>query len=220
MTTYEAKLDSSTQKVIVNSPRANGLTRPGSRRPALSSRIWRGCGARSGTPVPFGTDGGAVRGDKIVMRGGPAAGRGDSGGAMTSAGQEAAPGQPGRPAADAGHGAPASGHPGPDVLSAQPAKSAPGQSAPAKSAPAQSAPAQSALAKSAPGRSAPGRSAPGQSAPGRSAPEGPAVARPAVPGPPRPEQSREDTDIAWGEYPNRDDEDRLRRDRPPHWADY
>jgi hypothetical protein len=34
-----------------------------------------------------------------------------------------------------------------------------------------------------------------------------------------PEQSREDTDIAWGDYPGRDD-DRLYRDRPPHWADY
>ena len=45
-------------------------------------------------------------------------------------------------------------------------------------------------------------------------------------GPPRPrawqpappEQSREDTDAAWGEYPETGD-DRLRRDRPPHWDD-
>jgi hypothetical protein len=29
-------------------------------------------------------------------------------------------------------------------------------------------------------------------------------------------QSREDTDAGWGEYPERDD-DRLHRDRPPHW---
>jgi hypothetical protein len=34
-----------------------------------------------------------------------------------------------------------------------------------------------------------------------------------------PEQSREDTDAAWGEYPPTDD-DRLHRDRPPHWDDY
>ena len=33
-----------------------------------------------------------------------------------------------------------------------------------------------------------------------------------------PEQSREDTDAAWGEYPDSAD-DRLYRDRPPHWAD-
>jgi hypothetical protein len=34
-----------------------------------------------------------------------------------------------------------------------------------------------------------------------------------------PEQSREDTDIAWGELPESDD-DRLYRDRPPHWDDF
>jgi hypothetical protein len=34
-----------------------------------------------------------------------------------------------------------------------------------------------------------------------------------------PEQSREDTDAAWGEYPERAD-DRLHRDRPPHWDDF
>jgi hypothetical protein len=34
----------------------------------------------------------------------------------------------------------------------------------------------------------------------------------------RSEQAREDTDTAWGEYPVADDE-RLYRDRPPHWAD-
>jgi hypothetical protein len=38
-------------------------------------------------------------------------------------------------------------------------------------------------------------------------------------GPVPPEQSREDTDEGWGEYPGRDD-DWLRRDRPPHWADF
>ncbi|MCW2891564.1 MAG: hypothetical protein JWO75_1053 [Actinomycetia bacterium] len=34
-----------------------------------------------------------------------------------------------------------------------------------------------------------------------------------------PVQSSEDTDTAWGEYPQRDD-DRLNRDRPPHWDDF
>jgi hypothetical protein len=34
-----------------------------------------------------------------------------------------------------------------------------------------------------------------------------------------PEQSTEDTDAAWGEYPDRAD-DHLTRDRPPHWDDY
>jgi hypothetical protein len=34
-----------------------------------------------------------------------------------------------------------------------------------------------------------------------------------------PEQSREDTDAAWGEYPEQAD-DRLYRDRPPHWDDF
>jgi len=35
----------------------------------------------------------------------------------------------------------------------------------------------------------------------------------------RPEQSREDTDAGWGEYSDRAD-DRLYRDRPPHWDDF
>ncbi|HXC80651.1 MAG TPA: hypothetical protein VNV62_02275 [Trebonia sp.] len=35
----------------------------------------------------------------------------------------------------------------------------------------------------------------------------------------RPEQAREDTDAAWGEYRDSNDE-RLYRDRPPHWADF
>lgn len=34
-----------------------------------------------------------------------------------------------------------------------------------------------------------------------------------------PERSPEDTDAAWGDLPERDD-DRLYRDRPPHWDDY
>jgi hypothetical protein len=38
-------------------------------------------------------------------------------------------------------------------------------------------------------------------------------------GPVRAEQAREDTDAGWGEYPERAD-DRLYRDRPPHWDDF
>ena len=34
-----------------------------------------------------------------------------------------------------------------------------------------------------------------------------------------PEQSREDTDAGWGEYAGPPD-DRLYRDRPPHWDDF
>jgi hypothetical protein len=32
-----------------------------------------------------------------------------------------------------------------------------------------------------------------------------------------PEQSREDTDAGWGEPAEPDDDERLYRDRPPHW---
>ena len=35
-----------------------------------------------------------------------------------------------------------------------------------------------------------------------------------------PERSREDTDAAWGEYPESDDDERLYRERPPHWDDF
>ena len=54
-----------------------------------------------------------------------------------------------------------------------------------------------------------------------SVPPGPAAAASSRPAsePVLPEQSHEDTDIAWGEYPE-PDEDRLYRDRPPHWADF
>jgi hypothetical protein len=34
-----------------------------------------------------------------------------------------------------------------------------------------------------------------------------------------PEQSSEDTDTAWGEYLG-SAEERLYRDRPPHWDDF
>jgi hypothetical protein len=48
---------------------------------------------------------------------------------------------------------------------------------------------------------------------------GPAESGPAASGPVLPEQSPEDTDAAWGEYPDSGD-DHLYRDRPPHWADF
>jgi hypothetical protein len=32
-----------------------------------------------------------------------------------------------------------------------------------------------------------------------------------------PAQSREDTDIGWGEQPEPGEDDRFHRDRPPHW---
>jgi hypothetical protein len=41
-----------------------------------------------------------------------------------------------------------------------------------------------------------------------------------MPAPLRPEQSFEDTDAAWGEYREPDDDERLNRDRPPHWDDF
>jgi hypothetical protein len=47
---------------------------------------------------------------------------------------------------------------------------------------------------------------------------------PASAGPPDPDdapvlpaQSREDTDAGWGEPAEPDDDERLYRDRPPHW---
>ena len=46
----------------------------------------------------------------------------------------------------------------------------------------------------------------------------PALAPPASPTPILPTQSREDTDVGWGDYAERDDNDRLLRDRPPHWG--
>jgi hypothetical protein len=32
-----------------------------------------------------------------------------------------------------------------------------------------------------------------------------------------PERSEDETGVGWGEAPEPDDEERLRRDRPPHW---
>ena len=46
----------------------------------------------------------------------------------------------------------------------------------------------------------------------------PAPAERVLPEPVLPEQSREDTDAGWGEYPE-SARDRLYRDRPPHWDD-
>jgi hypothetical protein len=33
-----------------------------------------------------------------------------------------------------------------------------------------------------------------------------------------PTQSQEDTDVGWGESPEPDDDERLYRERPPHWG--
>jgi hypothetical protein len=32
-----------------------------------------------------------------------------------------------------------------------------------------------------------------------------------------PAQSHEDTDVGWGEQPEPEDDERLHRERPPHW---
>jgi hypothetical protein len=32
-----------------------------------------------------------------------------------------------------------------------------------------------------------------------------------------PVQSQEDTDVGWGEQPGPEDDERLQRERPPHW---
>ena len=48
--------------------------------------------------------------------------------------------------------------------------------------------------------------------------EQPAPILPTPSAPILPAQSREDTDVGWGDYAERDDSDRLLRDRPPHWG--
>ncbi|HEY5398187.1 MAG TPA: hypothetical protein VIL16_22630 [Trebonia sp.] len=48
-------------------------------------------------------------------------------------------------------------------------------------------------------------------------PTGPTPSAPAQPAPVPLTQSREDTDVGWGDYRERDDDDWLLRDRPPHW---
>jgi hypothetical protein len=70
---------------------------------------------------------------------------------------------------------------------------------------------------------APSSSDPAPPVPVPSVPE-PAVAPPAMSVAPvgasaLPEQSSEDTDAAWGEYAE-SAEERLYRDRPPHWDDF
>jgi hypothetical protein len=45
----------------------------------------------------------------------------------------------------------------------------------------------------------------------------PTLPAPVSPTPILPTQSREDTDVGWGDYRERDDDDHLLRDRPPHW---
>jgi hypothetical protein len=50
-------------------------------------------------------------------------------------------------------------------------------------------------------------------APGEPAPAGPPEKEERV----LPAQSREDTDVAWGEQPEPGEDDRFYRDRPPHW---
>jgi hypothetical protein len=68
---------------------------------------------------------------------------------------------------------------------------------------------------------APGPATPGPATPGPAGHRAGPAAAPAAPAAPAvppllPDQSREDTDAAWGEYPESAD-DRLYRDRPPHW---
>lgn len=35
-----------------------------------------------------------------------------------------------------------------------------------------------------------------------------------------PTRSTDETDTGWGDRPDRDDDDRLLQDRPPHWDDF
>lgn len=62
-------------------------------------------------------------------------------------------------------------------------------------------------------------------APGPAEPPGPAAPAPgpaplsSAREPLLPERSGEDTDAAWGDYPESAD-DRLHRDRPPHWDNF
>jgi hypothetical protein len=52
--------------------------------------------------------------------------------------------------------------------------------------------------------------------------EPPGPERPTAPAdkPALPDRSRDETDVGWGERPDPDDDERLTRDRPPHWSDY
>jgi hypothetical protein len=69
------------------------------------------------------------------------------------------------------------------------------------------------------GAAEPGTPADGAAELGTPADGGAEVGTPAPGGPALPEQSREDTDAAWGEYQEPAD-DHLYRDRPPHWDDF
>jgi hypothetical protein len=82
--------------------------------------------------------------------------------------------------------------------------SAPASAAPVQPTPAPSAPVQPSLTTLAPAAPTP-------------TPPAPAAPTPAAPTPILPTQSREDTDVGWGDYRDRDDDDHLLRDRPPHW---
>ncbi|MGD0704647.1 MAG: hypothetical protein ABSA02_32745 [Trebonia sp.] len=61
------------------------------------------------------------------------------------------------------------------------------------------------------------KATPAPSEPVPSATVPPTPSTPTLPAPILPTQSREDTDVGWGDYAERDDNDRLLRDRPPHW---
>lgn len=97
-------------------------------------------------------------------------------------------------------------------------RAAPDESVPA--APAAPAGAAAEPAALLPGASVHVAAGPTASAPVSAAAAGAASVRVAAAGEPiLPEQSPEDTDAAWGEYRERAD-DRLYRDRPPHWDDF
>ena len=67
----------------------------------------------------------------------------------------------------------------------------------------------------------PGKGRPAGPEPGAAVDDAPSPAREQPPAREHalPEQSREDTDAGWGEYPEQAG-DRLYRDRPPHWDDF
>ena len=62
------------------------------------------------------------------------------------------------------------------------------------------------------GRSAGHLAGPGRDRPGRDGPDRGGQEEPVLP-----EQTRDDTDRGWGEDPPEDDDERLLRERPPHW---
>ena len=84
--------------------------------------------------------------------------------------------------------------------------STPADAVPEETAREEPAPEQSAVTDSA-------ESTPPDALRSAAAPPSPA----APPTPILPAQSREDTDAGGGDYAERDDNDRLLRDRPPHW---